>query len=140
MPLSPSLICTGLVFQKTENQRVDVKAAVQAMVSTNQTATVEFNRETATTLLAGKSGPATSTLVVIYSYGDFHAAPKVARSDDIAGKVEINRAGCGPPNKVAAFFQNPFADLAKARTAPLTIDNALITPLPPAQSGWRSPS
>jgi len=131
-----SLICTGLVFRKTEQHRVDVKSAVQAMVTTNQTATIEFNQDTATTLLAGKSGTAPSTLVVIYSYGDFHAASKVVRSDDLAAKVEINRDGCLPPNKVAAFFQNPFADLAKAKTAPLTIDNALITPVPPESTGW----
>ena len=131
-----SLIATGLVFQKTEKQRVDVKTAVQALVSTNQTATIEFNKESAATLLAGQGGTAPSTLVVIYSYGDFHAASKVVRSDDLAAKVEINRDGCLPPNKVAAFFQNPFADLAKAKTAPLVIDNALITPVPPESTGW----
>lgn len=131
-----SLICTGLVFRKTEQHRVDVKAAVQAMVATNQTATIEFNKDTAATLLAGQGGAAPSTLVVIYSYGDFHAASKVVRSDDLAAKVEINRNGCLPPNKVAAFFQNPFADLEKAKTAPLTIDNALITPVPPESTGW----
>jgi SP family myo-inositol transporter-like MFS transporter 13 len=58
------------------------------------------------------------------------------RSDDLAAKVEINRDGCLPPNKVAAFFQNPFADLEKAKTAPLSIDNALITPVPPESTGW----
>lgn len=131
-----SLISTGLVFRKTEQHRVDVKSAVQAMVATNQTATIEFNQDTAAALLGGKSGTAPSTLVVIYSYGDFHAASKVVRSDDLAAKVEINRVGCLPPNKVAAFFQNPFADLEKAKTAPLTIDNALITPVPPESTGW----
>jgi len=87
-------------------------------------------------LVAGKAGPQPSTLVVIYSYGDFHAASKVVRSDDIAGKIEINRDGCLPPNRVAAFFQNPFADLKNAKTAPLVIDNALITPVPSQGTGW----
>jgi len=132
-----SLICTGLVFQKTEKQRVDVKTAVQAMVvQSNQTATVEFNAATAASLLAGKGGSQPSTLVVIYSYGDFHAASKVVRSDDVNAKVVINRDSCLPPNKVAAFFQNPFADLKKSQSAPLTIDNALITPVPPESTGW----
>ena len=132
-----SLICTGLVFQKTEKQRVDVKTAVQAMVlQSNQTATVEFNTATAASLLAGKGGSQPSTLVVIYSYGDFHAASKVVRSDDVNAKVVINRDSCLPPNKVAAFFQNPFADLKKSQSAPLTIDNALITPVPPESTGW----
>ncbi len=132
-----SLIATGLVFHKTEKHRVDVKDAVQALVdSTNQTAVVEFNADTAARLLAGKSATQPATLVVIYSYGDFTAASKVVRSDDIAAKIEINRAGCLPPNQVAAFFQNPFADLQKSRTAPLKIDNALITPVPAESTGW----
>jgi len=132
-----SLICTGLVFNRTEKQRVDVKDAVQAMVDqSKQTATVEFNAAMAAQLLAGKGSAQPSTLVVIYSYGDFTAASKVVRSDDIAGKIEINRAGCLPPNKVAAFFQNPFSDLEKSQTAPLRIQNALVTPVPPESTGW----
>ncbi len=134
-----SLICTGLIFQKTEKLRVDVKDAVQTLVvSSNQTATVEFNAATAATLLAGKGGTEPSTLVVIYSYGDFHAASKVVRSDDIGAKIEINRDSCLPANtnKVAAFFQNPFADLEKSESAPLVIDHALITPVPPESNGW----
>lgn len=132
-----SLIATGLVFQKTEQQRVDVKDAVQALVvQTNQTATVEFNSGSAEKLLGGKGSTQPSTLVVIYSYGDFTAASKVVRSDDIGAKIEINRGGCLPPNRVAAFFQNPFADLEVSRTAPLKIDNALITPVPSESTGW----
>lgn len=132
-----SLIATGLVFQKTEKLRVDVKDAVQAMVvSTNQTATIEFNAETASSLLGGKGSTQPSTLVVIYSYGDYTAASKVVRSDDVGAKIEINRDGCLPPNKVASFFQNPFADLDKSKAAPLKIDNALITPVPPESTGW----
>jgi phage shock protein PspC (stress-responsive transcriptional regulator) len=50
--------------------------------------------------------------------------------------VEISRAGCLPPNKVAAFFQNPFANLEAAKTAPLKIDNALISTVPSEQNGW----
>jgi MFS transporter, SP family, solute carrier family 2 (myo-inositol transporter), member 13 len=131
-----SLICTGLVFQKTEKLRVDKKDAVQAMVvQSNQTATLEFNSDAGRKLLAGDSTQP-STLVVIYSYGDFTAASKVIRSDDIGAKIEINREGCLPPNTVAAFFQNPFADLEKSKTAPLKIDNALVTPVPPESTGW----
>jgi MFS family permease len=132
-----SLIATGLVFHQTEKQRVDVKDAVQALVvQSNQTAVVEFNADSAAKLLAGKSAAAPSTLVVIYSYGDFHAASPVVRSDDINAKIKINRDSCLPPNQVAAFFQNPFADLEKSKLAPLTIDNALITPVPPESTGW----
>lgn len=141
-----SLIATGLVFNQTEKHRVEVKDAVQALVvSSNQTATIEFNEALVSSLMlsqvdkAGGFGQVISqpsTLVVIYSYGDFHAASKVVRSGDLNAKIEINRSGCLPPNKVAAFFQNPFADLGKSQAAPLTIDNALITPVPSQGTGW----
>jgi len=132
-----SLICTGLVFHKNEKARVDVKDAVQMLVTSDQTATIEFNKEVAAKLLAGKaSADKPSTMVVIYSYGDFHAASKVVRSDDVAGRIEITRGSCVPANKVSAFFQNPFASLDAARVAPLSIDNALITPVPSEKNGW----
>ncbi len=132
-----SLICTGLVFQKTEKHRVDVKDAVQAMiVASNQSATIDYNQDSAAKLLGGKAGAEPSTMVVIYSYGDFHSASKVVRADDKAAKIEITRETCVPVTKVAAFFQNPFANLDAARTAPLKIDNALITPVPSERNGW----
>lgn len=133
-----SLICVGILFRQTEKLRVDCKSAVQAMVATNQTLTLPFNETTASNLLAGTTicGEPVS-LIVIYAYGDFRAATAVARSADAAGKpVEITRANCVPPNKVVAFFSNPFANLAAARTAPLKIETALITPVPSEHSGW----
>jgi MFS transporter, SP family, solute carrier family 2 (myo-inositol transporter), member 13 len=78
-----------------------------------------------------------TSLVVIYSYGDFRAATRVARSDDVAVKpIEMTRESCVPANKVVAFFSNPFANLEASRIAPLKIDNALITPVPGTQNGW----
>jgi len=35
-----------------------------------------------------------------------------------------------------AFFSNPFGNLNTARTAPLVIESALITPVPGAREGW----
>jgi SP family myo-inositol transporter-like MFS transporter 13 len=133
-----SLICAGLMFHKTEKLRVDCKDAVQTLVTTNQTLTLGFDASAAANFLAGKSfSGQPATLIVIYSYGDFRAATSVARSDDLAAKqVEITRDGCLPPNKVVAFFSNPFADLDAARTAPLKIENALVTPVPSERNGW----
>lgn len=133
-----SLLCAGFLFHKTEAQRVDVKAAVQAMVATNQTLSLAFNEATATNLLAGKTvAVRPATLIVIYSYGDFRASTSVVRSDDVAAKpVEIARENCVPANKVVAFFSNPFADLDTAKSAPLKIENALITPVPDTHNGW----
>ena len=67
--------------------------AVQALVvSSNQTAVIEFNDKSAARFAGRqyKFRPVTQpqTLVVIYSYGDFHAATTVVRSDDLGAKLD----------------------------------------------------
>jgi MFS family permease len=134
-----SLLCVGMLFHNTESRRVDCRDAVQAIVTADQELSLPFNDETARKLLSG-GGPTNepSTLVVIYSYGDFRAATQATRSDDTTAKpISIARTNCVPDNKVVAFFSNPFADVEAANRAPLKIDNALITPVPSDQSGWR---
>ena len=138
-----ALVCTGLLFRRTEKLRVDSRDAVQSMIEADQKVTLVYDAKTADALLAasGDAGKSISnratSLVVIYSYGDFRAATKVARSDDkAAAPIEINRESCVPANKVVAFFSNPFADLDTARHAPLKIDDALITPVPSPHNGW----
>jgi MFS transporter, SP family, solute carrier family 2 (myo-inositol transporter), member 13 len=138
-----SLVCTGLLFRQTERLRVDSRNPVQSMVTSDQKVTLTYDQKLSQTLLsaagdtAKRIGGRPTSLVVIYSYGDFHAATKAARSDDTAATpIEITRESCVPANKVVAFFSNPFGDLDAARQAPLRIDNALITPLPSQRSGW----
>jgi MFS transporter, SP family, solute carrier family 2 (myo-inositol transporter), member 13 len=138
-----SLIWTGILFRRTERLRVDSRDSVQAMVGPDQKLTLRYEAQTADALLAGsgEAGKAIAgrptSLSIIYSYGDFRAATKVARSDDMAAKpIEITRESTVPANKVVAFFSNPFGNLDAARTAPLRIDNALITPVPGARNGW----
>ena len=134
-----SLFGAGILFHQTEKLRVDVKDAVQAMVTTNQTLTLAFDEAMATNFLAGKnlsSQPA--TLVVIYSYGDFRATTSAARSDDpMAKSIEIKRESLVPTNRFAVFMSHPFANFHAATNAPLKIENALITPVPGEQNGWR---
>ena len=138
-----SLVCTGIIFLRTEVHRVDTKSAMQSMVAPDQRLTLNYNQSVAAKLLTATPaslGPASespTSLVVIYSYGDFRAASQVVRSDDPAAKpIELSRESCVPVNKVVAFFSNPFGDLDAARQAPLEIENALITPVPPARNGW----
>jgi MFS family permease len=138
-----SLLAVGVLFHQTERLRVDARPAVQALVAADQTATITFDEETAARLLAttGPAGSALtgrpSTLSVIYSYGDFRGATQVVRStDSTAAPLHLTREGCVPPNRVVAFFSNPFASLEAARTAPLKIENALITPVPSRRHGW----
>jgi MFS family permease len=133
-----SMVCVGLLFHKTEKLRVDVKDAVQSMVATNQTLTLAFNENTATKLLAEPSANASTpfSLVIIYSYGDFNAATPATRSDATAAPIELSTTNSLPGNKVIAFFSNPFGNFDAAKTAPLKIDAALITPVPDARNGW----
>jgi SP family myo-inositol transporter-like MFS transporter 13 len=137
-----SLICTGILFLGTERQRVDSRNIVQAMVTPDQTLSLVYNEELAATLMnaagvvnADPNRP--TSLVLIYSYGDFRAASQVVRSDDRAAKpIDITRESCVPANKVVGFFSNPFGNLDASRTAPLRIENALITPVPLPRNGW----
>jgi MFS transporter, SP family, solute carrier family 2 (myo-inositol transporter), member 13 len=142
-----SLICTGLLFRQTEDLRVDSRAAVQSMITADQKLSLLYDQNAAGTLLAATgdagSGKAIAvsnrptSLIVIYSCGDFRAATTAVRSDDIAAKpIDITRDSCLPANKVVAFFSNPFSNLDASRQAPLRIENALITPVPSSHNGW----
>ena len=131
-----SMMMVGLLFHKTEALRVDVKEAVQVMVTTNQTLALAYDEQTASNLLAGKITSQPTTLVIIYSYGGFSAATPALRSDATSGPIELARENCVPANKVVALFKNPFAQFNAAKVAPLKIDAALITPVPDARNGW----
>ena len=138
-----SLVCTGLLFHSTERLRVDTNSQVQQMVAPNQSVTITYDQNLASRLLTPypdveRFSAHPTSLVVIYSYGDFRASTKAARSDDTgATPIEITRASAVPANRVIAFFSNPFGNLDAARQAPLHIDNALITPLPSSRAGWQ---
>ena len=153
-----SLICTGLIFNKTEKLRVDVKDAVQIMVQEvdsekvlsdgtkvpvkDQVVKIAFGETRAAELLAaaGEAGKAIAgkpvTMSVIYSCGDFTSASAVVRSQDLGAEISISRNASLPSSSVESFFKNPFANLERSRTAPLKIENALITPVPSTQNGW----
>ena len=136
-----SLLATGALFRATEKTRVDAKAVVQSRVAPDQRLTLLYNEESAGELLkqngADADGPRPTSLVIIYSYGDFRAATKAVRSDDPAAtRIEITRDASLPANKVVAFFSNPFGDLEASRGASLKIENALITPVPSPRTGW----
>src|SRR5208283_1057722 len=105
-----SLICTGLLFRQTERLRVDSRNSVQSMVTADQKVTLTYDQKLAEELLSAGGDTARrisdrpTSLVVIYSYGDFRAATKAARSDDAAATpIQITRESV-PANKVVAFF------------------------------------
>ncbi|MFZ0732018.1 MAG: MFS transporter [Candidatus Sulfotelmatobacter sp.] len=136
-----SMICAGVLFLKVEKLRIDSRNTVQAMVTPGQTLKLVYDNDVANRLLSASGGQSETgrptSMVVIYSYGDFRAASQAVLSDDPAAKpIEIARDSVVPVNKVVAFFSNPFGNLDAARVAPLKIDNALITPVPSARNGW----
>jgi SP family myo-inositol transporter-like MFS transporter 13 len=137
------VLATGLFFRHIEEQQIDVRSALQSMVSANQTLNLSFDQKTADRLLASKAQNGKGirgtpeSLVLIYSYGDFRSASNVVRTDDVVAKqIEIRRNL--PNTKVEAIFSSssPFGNLDEARTAPLKIENALITPVPSQTNGW----
>jgi SP family myo-inositol transporter-like MFS transporter 13 len=137
-----SLTATALLFRHTEQFEVDRRDAVQALVSPDQTLTLRFDPAEADSLLAAHGNrekgiqSSRAALTVIYSYGDFTAATNVARSDDPAAPpVKITRESSVPGNKVEAFTKNPFGNLDAARSAPLRIQKALISPVPDTRNG-----
>ncbi|HXT11809.1 MAG TPA: MFS transporter [Candidatus Angelobacter sp.] len=133
-----SMLITGFVFRRTEIQRVDVRDAVQTLLVSSKTAALTFNDASAAQWLGQSKQPLgqPKTLIVIYSYGDFTAASKVVRSDDPNAKLVLDRESCLPASKASAFVKNPFANFDAARTAPLKIDHAFITPVPSRRNGW----
>src|SRR5581483_2614116 len=138
-----SLSAVGLRFLQTEKLEVDVRAAIQSMVTADQTVTLHFDPAEASRLLSatghtdGAIEAGRAALTIIYGYGDFTAATNVVRSDEPSGSaVTITRASCGPANRIEAFTKNPFANIEAARAAPLKIEKALISPVPDTSNGW----
>jgi MFS transporter, SP family, solute carrier family 2 (myo-inositol transporter), member 13 len=135
-----AMITVGVLFLNTERQSIDRHDLLQSMVTQDQTLTVHFDRAEATRLLSGAGSAIDAnraSLTVIYSYGDFSGTTSFVRSDDTsAAAIRITREDCVPTNKVQSLFQNPFADLDAARTAPLVIRKALVGQIPDAGHGW----
>jgi MFS family permease len=134
-----SLLATGLLFHRTESKHVDVAAAVQRMVRPDQTLALNFDAATARRLLAGTASAARGpqSLTIIYSYGGFTAATNTVRSDNAgAAPVQLDRSFL-PTSKVQAVLTSfNTSSLAAARTAPLKIDAAFLTPVPSSANGW----
>lgn len=129
-----ALLAVGTLFLRIEKKRYDARDAVQNLVVHGDSVSVKFDKAEATRLGAPVANGQQS-LAIIYSYGDFISSTKPVLLGD-AEPATIDRAGSIPSTKVAAFFQNPFANLNAARTAPLRIEHAYITPVPSTMNGW----
>ena len=140
-----SLAVVSILFLRSEATQQDCSRAVQSLVTSDQTLNMRFNPSMTEELLqqSGNAGHGIvddrASLAIVYSYGGFTAATQVVRSNDAAGMpIRIKRSDCVPSNAVEAFFKNPFANLGKARTAPLKIERAMIARVPGQAFGWMS--
>lgn len=138
-----SLIVVGLLFVHSEKDIIDCRAAVQKMVTSDQSLTLRFTPAEARRLLAAARQPGVSSdgrklwLVVTYSYGGFTSATTFVRSDDAsAAPIRISRKDALPASEAGAFFENPSASLSAARAAPLKIDKARMGTIPGEAHGW----
>jgi MFS family permease len=127
-----ALVAVGTLFLRTEKARYDARDAVQRLVTNDESLTMKFDAN-AVPQLGAPSVNGQESLAIIYSYGDFTSSTKPVLLGDAAA---IDRAGSIPSSRVAAFFQNPFANLDAARAAPLKIQHAYITPVPSTTNGW----
>ncbi len=132
-----SLLCTAILFQQAQRGRIDCRRAVAALVSPDQSLNLRFTSALASKWQQQRGGTHETkvnrpdTFTIIYSYGAFTGTTNTVRSGgDRISKVKITRAASIPANRVIAFFQNPLASLALARTAKLKIDHAWLTPIP----------
>jgi SP family myo-inositol transporter-like MFS transporter 13 len=134
-----SLVGTGLLFHRTEVRQVDVAPIVQRMVSPDQTLVLRFDAAIAAKLSAS-AGASTNgrpqTLVIDYAYGDFASATNAVRSDEPGAPVSIARNVPGTRVEALLGSSSPFGNVAAARTAPLRIISAYVTPVPSAANGW----
>jgi SP family myo-inositol transporter-like MFS transporter 13 len=129
-----AMVAVGTLFLRTEKLRYDARNAVQTLVTNGDSMSVRFDAAEARQLGA-PNVDGQQSLAIIYSYGDFNSSTKPVLLGD-AEPATIDRGGSIPSSKVAAFFQNPFANLDAARTAPLKIEHAYITPVPSTANGW----
>ncbi|HEX5284710.1 MAG TPA: MFS transporter [Bryocella sp.] len=129
-----ALVAVGTLFLRTEKRRYDARDAVQSVVTGGDSVSVKFDKAEAQRLGA-PSVNGQQSLAIIYSYGNFISSTKPVLLGD-AEPATIDRTEAIPSTKVAAFFQNPFADLDAARAAPLKIEHAYITPVPSTTNGW----
>jgi len=139
-----SMVATGLLFRGTEKFSIDAREQIQPMVGASDQLTLHFDKALAAKLLAGAGDagkqidPERASMAIIYSYGDYSAATAFVRSDDEAARpIEITRESAVPSNPVIGFFNNPFGNLAAAKTAPLKIERAQVGLVPSSQNGWK---
>ena len=136
-----SLLCTGLLFRRTERLRVDSRARFSPWLRRTRKSQSPTTRSWRRRCLGNLAlAPSESAMVLLLWSSSIRmetSAPQPRRRVPTMPLRPRSRSRVRvvPANKVVAFFSNPFGNLDAARQAPLSIDNALITPLPSPRSG-----
>ena len=138
-----ALLAAGLLFRSAEGEQHDVRPMLQGRIQSDSLA-LRLDAEALQSF--GAAGISTDgsplQLTVAYSYGPFTNVQS-RRSDDGALPVlHVNRDDTVQPDSViGVFFRklhlNPFADPAEGMRAPLRIERADLTAVPPAAHGWQ---
>ena len=134
-----SLVVTGLLFHQTETLGVDAKDALQPQITTNQTLTLAFNQDIANRCSAREESHRTGRDAGgdLFSTAIFTARPLPSgRTIKPPSRSKLPATDACPQTRSSLFFRNPFASLNAAATAPLKIENAVVTPVPDEGSGW----
>lgn len=136
-----ALVVAGLLFRSVEGEQRDVSAMLQARVH-GDGLELRLDPETLRTLGATPADSTAMQLSIAYSYGPFTNVQSRRSDDPALPLLRVAREDTVQADSViGAFFRrlhlNPFADPAEAAGAPLRIEQAHLSAVPPASHGWQ---
>ncbi len=136
-----ALITAGLLFRSVEGEQRDISAMLQTRVQANG---LELRLDPATLQALGgtPADGAAMQLSIAYSYGPFTNVQSRRSDDPALPLLRVAREDTVQADSViGAFFRrlhlNPFADPAEAVGAPLRIEQAHLSAVPPSTHGWQ---
>ena len=136
-----ALLVAGLLFRSVEGEQADISAMLQART---QGDSLVLRLDPATLQALGSTaGDGTAMqLSLAYSYGPFTNVQSRRSDDPALPELRLAREDTVQADSViGAFFRrlhlNPFADPAEGANAPLRIEQAHLSAVPPATHGWQ---
>ncbi|RFP16120.1 MULTISPECIES: MFS transporter [unclassified Duganella] len=136
-----ALLTAGLLFRSVEGEQRDISAMLQTRAQANG---LELRLDPATLQALGgtPTDGAAMQLSIAYSYGPFTNVQSRRSDDPALPLLRVAREDTVQADSViGAFFRrlhlNPFADPAEAVGAPLRIEQAHLSAVPPSAHGWQ---
>ena len=136
-----ALLAAGLLFRSVEGGQRDIGAMLQTRVQADSLA-LRLDAATLQALGGTATDGAPMQLSLAYSYGPFTNVQSRRSDDPALPELRLSRAETVQADSViGAFFRrlhlNPFADPADGAGAPLRIEQAHLSAVPPTAHGWR---